>query len=380
MSNILSELTNDEYTEFLFDEYCFGVPREVNTADDIEDGINLALSLENRNVFLEGLSERLTELGVRCSDDETEIMLAEMKCRYKRILNKPCPRAVIDWIKGITPPGVTNRANNYDVCYALEMDHLQTAVFFQKHYLTIPYNSKSRTDAVYLYCIYHNKPYSAVTRLLDSTKDINPQPQAHTSTSQISQTIIGIDDDDEFLEYISKHYYNEEQHYLFAKQSIIDEIAFVKEKLLNDAAVKKVTDDRLNSLTVAALLGYRSQAEKKDKPSRKLPKRFKESLPNDVTVGQILRGEKVSYEVLRKMLMLLRFYNFYYEAKNEDRNDVCGNLLDFKEELNSTLMLCGFAQIYMRHPFDCLLMYCANSYDPIQTLHSINSSEENPNL
>lgn len=380
MSDILSELTNDEYTEFLFEEFCFGNPKEVNTAEDIEDGIELALSLEDRNVFLEGLAERLTELGVRCNNDEPEIMLAEMKSRYKRILNKPCPKTVIKWIKGITPPGITGRENNYDVCYALEMDHLQTAVFFQKHYLTIPYNSKSRTDAIYLYCIYHNKPYSTVTRLLDSTKDIKPQPQAHTSTSQISQAIISIDDDDEFLEYISKHLYNEEQHYLFARQIIINEIADVKEKLLNDPTVKKVTDDRLNSLTVAALLGYRSQAEKKDKPSRKLPKRFKESLPNDVTIGQILRGDKVSYEVLRKMLMLLRFYNFYSEAKNEDENDVCGNLLDFNDELNMTLLSCGFAQIYMRHPFDCLLMYCANSYDPIQTMHFINEPEQNPNL
>ncbi|MCI7349264.1 MAG: hypothetical protein MSH60_00740 [Ruminococcus sp.] len=380
MNNILSELTNDEYTEFLFDKYCFEKPSEIDTDEEIQDAIGLALTLESRNVFLEGLSERLTELGVRCNYDETEIMLAEMKSRYKRILNKPCPRAVIDWIKGITPPGITNRANNYDVCYALEMDHLQTAVFFQKHYLTIPYNSKNRTDAVYLYCIYHNKPYSTVTRMLESTKDIKPQPQAHTSTSQISQTIVSINNDEEFTEYISKHYYSEEQHYLAAKKIIFKEIAAVKEKLLNDSAVKKVTDNRLNSLTVAALLGYRSQAEKKDKPSRNLPKRFKESLPNDVTIGQILRGEKVSYEVLRKMLMLSRFYNFYSEAKNENENDVCGNLLDFKDELNSILLFCGFAQIYMRHPFDCLLMYCANSYDPIQTLHCINDPEQNPDL
>ena len=80
------------------------------------------------------------------------------------------------------------------------------------------------------------------------------------------------------------------------------------------------------------------------------------------------------------MLMLSRFYNFYSEAKNENENDVCGNLLDFKDELNSILLFCGFAQIYMRHPFDCLLMYCANSYDPIQTLQCINDPEQNPDL
>ena len=36
-----------------------------------------------------------------------------------------------------------------------------------------------------------------------------------------------------------------------------------------------------------------------------------------------------------------------------------------------TLINCGFAQIYVYHPFDCLLLYCANSDDPIVTLHSV---------
>ncbi|MBP1545244.1 MAG: hypothetical protein J6A37_01425 [Oscillospiraceae bacterium] len=380
MSNILSELTNDEYTEFIFDKLCDGEPKEINDAEDVEEGIVLALSLENRNVFLEGLSARLTELGFRCCDDETESMLAEMKSRYKRILNKTCPRTVIDWIKGITPPGVTNRHNHYDVCYALEMDHLQTAVFFQKHYLTVPYNSKSRIDAVYLYCIYHNKPYSTVVKLLDNTKNVKPQPLAHTSTSQISQNIISIDDDDKFLDYLSKHYYNEDQHYLHAKELICNEIAIVKETILKDISIFKVADDRLNSLTVAALLGYKSQAKKEDKPSRRLPKRFKESLPSDVTIGQILNGDRVSYEVLRKTFMLLKFYNFYTVADNCDAYAVGENFLDFMEELNLRLLECGFAQIYMRHPFDCLLMYCANTYDPIHTLYCINEPDWNQYL
>ena len=69
--------------------------------------------------------------------------------------------------------------------------------------------------------------------------------------------------------------------------------------------------------------------------------------------------------------MLLKFYNFYYEAENSDPNTIGGNLMDFYEELNSTLISCGFAQLYVRHPFDCLLLYCANSYDPIDTLYCV---------
>ena len=102
-----------------------------------------------------------------------------------------------------------------------------------------------------------------------------------------------------------------------------------------------------------------------------MPKHFTESLPNDVTLGKIVNDGTVSYELLRKTLMLLKFYNFYHEAENTDNDIICANLMDFKDELNGMLNACGFALIYMLHPFDCLLMYCANSDDPISTLYSI---------
>ena len=70
--------------------------------------------------------------------------------------------------------------------------------------------------------------------------------------------------------------------------------------------------------------------------------------------------------------MLLKFYNFYSEAENIDPETIRDNLADFCGELDQTLTSCGFAQLYVRHPFDCLLLYCANSYDPILTMHLLN--------
>ena len=52
--------------------------------------------------------------------------------------------------------------------------------------------------------------------------------------------------------------------------------------------------------------------------------------------------------------------------------EINSRLMDFFDELNQTLISCGFAQLYMRHPFDCLILFCANSYDPIYTLHTLN--------
>ncbi len=371
MSKKMSEIARDEYTEYIYDQTCFGVPVMPDTADDVTEGIERAMELEARPVFLEGLSARLTQLGADCTCNDADIMLAEVKRRYKTVLGKPCPRTVQEWIKG-TIPGITNRLNNYDLCYALEMDLMQTAVFFRKHFLTLPFNVKSKVDAVFLYCLNRKKPYADVQRMLDGTQGFVSQENAHTATSRIFSEIMSIDDDEKFLRYLSEHCYDNEQQFQLARSIINREIDSVKKIILKYDYDKIISPDRLNSMTIEALLGYRYQSRDKGVTVKNLPKRFTESLPNDVTLGRIINGDSISYEVLRKTLMLLKFYNFYIEAKNTDRNTICGNLMDFYDELNNTLFSCGFARLYVRHPFDCLLLYCANSYDPILTLHLVN--------
>ena len=373
------ELNRDEYTEYIYDVTCFGDPINPENAEDVASGISRAMELEAHPVFLEGVSTRLSQLGVACAADDNELMLTEIKRRYKEILGYSCPRTVQEWIKGTTP-GITNRKNNYDLCYALEMDFQETAVFFQKHYLTMPFNVKSSVDAVFMYALYHKKPYSAVTELLEKSKGFVSQENAHTSTSQIAAMIFEIDDDEKFLRYLSEHCYDKEQQFQLARSIINDEIGILKAGILADGAVEIISPDRLNSLTIDALLGYRYQSRDKGEVAVKLPKRFTESLPNDVTLGKIIKGDSISYEVLRKTLMLLKFCNYYRAAEAEDRKrsyepdkyEVNNRLMDFYDELNNTLISCGFAQLYVRHPFDCLLLYCANSYDPILTLHLLN--------
>ena len=371
-----SDITRDEYTEMVFDMNCFGEPVNPETAADVEEGVKRAMELEERPIFLKGLAARLNQLGVECTVSDEKLMMSEVKKRFRAVLGKDCPKAVQNWIKGTTP-GITNRANNYDLCYALEMDFQQTAVFFQKHFLTQPFNCKSRIDAVYLYCLYHKKPYTSVTDLLEVSEKFPLQEQAHTSTAQIFSAILSIDDDEAFLKYTFAHCYSNEQQFQLARELINAEIKHLKENIIRYKSKDILSENRLNSMTVTELLGYNYQLDGSSKAQHKLPKRFTESLPNDVTLGRIINGESVSYELLRKTLMLLRFNNFYSQAINDDRDKIAQNLMDFYEELDRTLISCGFAQLYVRHPFDCLLLYCANSYDPIDTLYWVNNYGRN---
>ena len=363
-----TELTIDEYTDNIFNTACFGEPVEPDDADKLIKGIELLVSIEKTPLFRKGLAERLTELGTPCSADDTELMLSEVRKRYKRILGKSCPRTVLEWIRGTTP-GTTNRINNYELCYVLEMDCKETAVFLQKHFLTLPFILKSRIDAIFFYCLYHNRPYKIAAKMLETAAAFVNQETVNTATLEIKNKIKDIDDDTLFLQYLSEHCYDSRQQFRLAKDLINIEIENIRKYILKESVDSINSPERLNRLTIFTLLGYKYEGKSENKTV--LPKRFTESLPNDVTLGKIVNDENVSYELLRKTLMLLRFYNFYHNADNSGRNLICENLMDFKDEMNSTLNSCGFALVYMLHPFDCLLMYCANSEDPILTLYSI---------
>lgn len=370
MGNNDSSLNMNRNNQIIYDDIFSKQLISSDSDEDIAAAIKQAVEIENQSVLLEGIAEALNRSGFVCNIDDTAAVLAEVKKRYRNKLGIPCPRTVIEWIKGTTP-GTANHRNNYDLCFALDMDYQQTLNFFREYYLTLPFNAKNRTDAVFMYAFYHKKPYSVVSELLEKSRDFEAKKAAHTSTAQIASVIYSINDDAEFLKYLSEHCYGEKQHFQYAKNEILKEIKILQEKLLEFDYEDNINPERMNSITIEALLGYKYQSRSNKDENAVLPKRFTESLPNDVTLGQILNGEKVSYELLRKTLMLLKLHNFYNDDANSDEETTKENLNDFIDVLNNTLTDCGFSQIYLRHPFDCLLLYCANSDSPIDAVYRI---------
>jgi len=286
----------------------------------------------------------------------------------------------VEWIHGTTP-GVTSRRNHYDLCFALEMDYYEMVRFFQKTFLTIPHSVKNRNDAIYMYAFYHKKPYATVSELLEKSAGAPLREDTHTTTSQIYSKIMELDDDAAFLEYVSRHCYPEELCHQHARDYIKKSVAKIREDLAKNN-YEATNNKASNSEVISTILGYRYQNKDdrdawKNGKKKELPKRFKENLPTDVTLGKILNDESVSYELLRKTVILMKFYDFYNEISMKSVSltdkEVHDNLNDFMGELNGILANCGFAQIYVVHPFDCLIIYCANSYESLETLSIITS-------
>ena len=366
----LTDASRGELTEQVIDDLLDNILRGDIFEDGIFDPNNIrtAIELDSRPVFLEGVVKRLTELGFECSICDTTAILSEIKRRFREILGFDCPPTIQKWIKGTTP-GVSEgksegRKNNYDLCYALEMNLEDTAKFFIKHYLTLPFNYKNKTDAIFFYCLYHKHPYSVIKQLLDASKRwdsalIEKKEAGNSATLQIGRHITQIETVEEFLDYLSYHCYGNEQQYQVARLKI--------QELAQKHSFKSIGDRH------EKLMGFNYQRRMREKWLKVefLPKRFTESLPTDGVLSKVLAGKYETYETLRKTLIILKLFDFYNGRVNCDDQEICGNYFDFEEEVNELLASCGFSQLYMRHPFDLLIMLCAYSDDPIRHFHEL---------
>ena len=357
-NEISFKLAHGELTELIFDEFCYGDPFTVDDSVDLSD-IETANTLNDRPIFLEGVIRRFSDMGLHFTLSDTEALIDEIKKRYKARMGKKCPRTVVEWFRG-TPPGVTNRRNNYELCYALEMNLQETAEFFQKCFLTIPFNYKDASDAVFFYCLLKNRDYAIISSMLEAVEAVNESTAGETETQIHARNILSISDDAVFLEYLKKHCYSDSQQYKTAKRKI--------SALIAEHQVGSLADLHAN------LVGFKYQSIKKEKwvNTHKLPKRFTESLPMDGSFDKIIKGETVSYEVLRKALIIMLLFDSFGETPaTEDPDDIDARMHDFFEETNVELAQCGFAQLYPRHPFDWLIMFCANSSDPMESFRLI---------
>lgn len=335
---------------------------------DVLENIGFIVDMNSKNIFLEGITKRFDELNIKYDNDHKTI-ISILNERFKNILGKELPRTIKEWIKG-TPPGVTNRINLYDVCFALEMNLSQTAEFFIKYYLNIPFNYKNREDAIFFYCILNKKDYQTVNCFLEQANDF-VEHDISIDTLEIFKNIKSIKDDEKFIKYLSENCISKERQYEKAR-SIISE-------LLEE--VKEITNSKNDSDMIREIFNIDYQALKKEKLiiNKAMPSKFVSSLPTAQDINLIIEGKK-TYDIIRKTLVILKFVSMYYDepfyANDEEelQTQIEEYFDDFEDELNILLVDCGFPPIYYRNPFDAIILYCARSKEPIITFWSINEN------
>lgn len=389
--------------------------------EDLFDSTEYAMELDRRNPVLEGICEQLKKLGVDINEGDKKSLTKELNHRYRKIgIEEGIPKSVKNWMTG-TPVNPAYRANLYNLCLALEMNVEEIRVFFLKNYMTIPFNFKDRVDAIYYWGVSHHLSYLEIQRIINEFEREEGIPDSDfDSTRMVGKYISEIDDIDLFLEYLRYNAFGKERQYESAAKEVrrmaVEDAIYAeverqikpwlnreRENKNGDALSEPIILKEGDSVNYKALLfviyGFDNQeryVNKKSKISKCefLPKAFRENFPNDQEFSRIANKD-ASPDVYRKALIILKFYNFFCsslltflygtdrpkdnqkiihsldEYRVREIDDIESDMEDFYYETGMLLAQCGFEQMYARNPFDWLMLYCAKSTDPLDTLREL---------
>lgn len=352
--------------------------------------------LDEVTLFADGILARIQECGFSAPKNDTNQAVAYVYDLCKKAGTSLSRQTIKNWLtKGSAASSAKGRDNVYQLCFALKMDVLQTAEFFLKCYLERPFDYKQLNEAVYFYCFNTGKDFKRAQELISEVQN-SPKyenPFVEDVTGQIGKGISEISDDCKLVRYLVENRSGFVQKNKTAtetiRQLIEDCIKIAQQE--NDAYWNEKEHSKITSIDslLKVIYGYSARERKsiiqkdangrestKSKPTyaksianSDFPKLVRQNFPQRQQFENIKKG-KASYDVIRKALIILKFYQFFAGEKNEG-NDISNRFDDFKTEMDMTLLECGYIQLYWRNPFDWIIGYCVDASDPLDQLRDL---------
>ena len=334
--------------------------------------------------FFEYVYNHAVHCGYSSDADDTRALVSYVfeKCKAANI--NISRQTIVNWLtKGLPANTASGRENVYRLCFALEMNSQQVQEFFLKAYLERPFNYKDIHEAVYFFCLNNGRTYCDAQRIIAAigSSQVKENLYADNITAQIGERLNEITAENELLRYITENY----SGFAFQNQSATDRIEQLvksckkvapQEHAINYNNDKRITVDNIDEL-LDVIYGYSARSTIDSKPIYKksisksnFPDLIKRNWPQREQFAQILEKKNASYDVIRRALIMLTFYDF---AANATVNHALeyGIFDEFVDEMNTVLADCGYVQLYWRNPFDWMIGYCAMSPNPLGTLRDL---------
>lgn len=282
-----------------------------------------------------------------------------------------------NWFKKAPPSGSQQgRKKVYALCFALGLDASKTEEFFLKAYLERPFNYKNMNEAVYFFCLDNGLPYSKAEEMIQKI-EVEPHVKSIDAEQEINTVEVGnaiskMNSEDELIKYLVENRSAFEKQNQTAKAKIKELYEECKE-LAKEHAEKYPGQlhiegeiQNIDNL-LEAITGYNARATYNGKKvyktsisKSKLPAAVRKNFPQREQFKQIEKGT-ASFDVIRKFLIMLKFYHFFANALIEKAEELekYSLLGEFVDETNAMLAECGYVQLYGRNPYDAVFAYCA---------------------
>lgn len=308
------------------------------------------------------------------------------ECGNKRNVTLSSLNTLKNWLKKAPPSGSQQgREKVYALCFALGLDASKTEEFFLKAYLERPFNYKNINEAVYFFCLDNGLPYSKAEEMIQKAEEmiqkIEVEPHVKSidaeqeiNTVEVGNAISKMNSEDELIKYLveNRSAFKKQNQTAKAKiKELYEECKELAKKYPGQLHIEGEIQNIDNLLE--AITGYNARAiyngEKVYKTSiskSKLPAAVRKNFPQREQFKQIeqfKQNEKdtASFDVIRKFLIMLKFYHFFANALIENAEELEKNSFfrEFVDETNEMLAKCGYVQLYLRNPYDAVFAYCA---------------------
>ncbi len=369
----LDSLLNDEYT--FFDE-------EENYTEEY------LLTYPFRS-FSDGFTEVIQKHGFSGNPDFTEekVKFVRKCCQKNQVsLNTANIR---NWFQEKRPvSSETSRELVFRLCFGLAMNLEEVTEFFLKVYFECPFNFRNHEEVIYYFCFLNHLNYDSAVELkkkADSIlKQAEPEQSAYEFTKNMGEGLKQIHTEEELLKYIHKNssefLLNNRTALKNAKRLLAEcttlaanefekyEFHAEKETISHYSSKKENADLFLNMLLSVDMMQY--SGEKSFAKASVFPELIKSNFPLKMQLSKIKNGKPVSYDAMRKALIILSFYDYFTKLFEQNKSDkhFCVFESDFRvfvEETNDLLTDCGYPPFYIRNPFDWLILHCANHPYPL---------------
>lgn len=348
--------------------------------------------------FSEAMDEFLTEHGYTGDVTDVEAKVTFIKAAFAKA-NMDAPREVREWFSGQP----VKRDTVFQICFAFGLDGGETDEFFRRIYTKErSFNCHLIQEAIYYFCLNNDLTWADALDIQSRAPlgGKNAGTGDVVYTGSIIAELNDLETKEEFVNWLNENidkfvpYGNvtayETIRRLWRQAAgsdglLIQEHEKLSSQLDDEAMGKKSvfrtsTDGAKPYDAYLAILQLDKKTVKKLGTDRsikpileKLHDDAQDSFPDRQGIDLILRGEHISYERVRKWLVLLTFYTCWakkaivkvnYEASPGDADRCIA-------EMNRYLIDCGYPELYVGNPYDWIFFYTVKDSEPLRTFRFI---------
>lgn len=351
-----------KYTENMQNEIMIALEKDLDGDNMGDAGLGFLNSKDGLRSFGDGL---LAVISRKYSDVNTDNVIAKIKEYAKSngvpLKNIAAENTLTNWFKKESRPkkGERSRLMMFALAFAMNFSVAETKYLFENVYLDRAFDYRKEEELIYYFCLKTGKTWVEAKDLIEKAKNLTKQHEDKTIlTSEIQDELKAINDETALLSYIANHGHN------FAKNNVTAKKVF--DKLLSDA--KEVAENEVikmhidlkgkwnpkekisNNTLFEIITGQKASSGAGTKTIFKnayLPQEITNRFPEAGTFSKT----DMTYEEIRKVIILLHFYIYCIRNWNETDYDV------FVVEMNNILNDCRLAELYPGNPFDWLFLY-----------------------